>query len=66
MKRKRIAKRARLGSQKEGIRLTRPPRLEGAVKNAKMNPIRKKKGVYHKAKLKKIARKSRRAKTQST
>ncbi|MEK7579519.1 MAG: hypothetical protein AAB460_03255 [Patescibacteria group bacterium] len=25
------------------MHLTRPPRLEGSVKNAKMNPIRKKK-----------------------
>ena len=30
-------------TMQRGMRLTRPPRLEGKVKNAMMNPIRKKK-----------------------
>lgn len=29
--------------RERGFHLTRPPRLEGAVKNAMMNPVRKKK-----------------------
>jgi len=28
---------------REATHLTKPPRLEGVVKNAKMNPVRKKK-----------------------
>ena len=37
---------------REVDRLTRPPRLEGAVKNKMMNPVRKKKKVKHKRKTK--------------
>lgn len=37
---------------REKIHLTRPPRLEGKVKNAKMNPVRKiRKRIFHTAPL---------------
>jgi len=32
-------------SKKQELHLTRPPRLEGIVKNAMMNPVRKKKRI---------------------
>ena len=54
MKKHLIGNEARTLSRKEELRLTRPPRLEGKAKNAKLNLVRKKKGAYQGKKLKKI------------